>query len=68
MYQINCLLIQFVQSNTVESRYNGLASNGNPPIVDDFLKSLEKFVFILYTSNNRNPPITNDNGWSLEIR
>ena len=54
--------------NTVESRSNGPASNGNPPITEDILWSLEKFFFNFYIGNNRNPPITDKNGWSLEIR
>ena len=54
--------------DTVESRYNGPASNGNPPITEANLKSLEEFFFILYIGNNRNPPITDINDWSLELR
>ena len=54
--------------NTIESRYNGPASNGNPPIMEVVLKSIEKIFFILYIGDNRNPPITNKNCWSLEIR
>jgi len=53
---------------TVESRSNGPAHKGNPPITEAILWSLEKYFFILYIGNNRNPPITDENGWSLEIR
>ena len=56
------------ESNTVESRYNGPASNGNPPITEAILRSLEKFFFIFYIGNNRNPHITGKDAWSLEIR
>ena len=55
-------------ASTVESHYNGPASNGNPPKTEDILWSLEKFFFNFYIGNNRNPPITDKNGWSLEIR
>ena len=48
--------------NTVESLYNGPASNGNLPITE------ANFFFIFYIGNKRNPPITDGNGWSLEIR
>ena len=38
-------------------------------IIDFFLiRLLEKIFFILYIGNNRNPPITDENVWSLEIR
>jgi len=53
-----------IKNNTVESRFNGPASNGNPPITEAILQSLEKIFFI---GNNRNPPKTDRNGWSLEI-
>jgi len=53
---------------TVESRYNGSASNGNPPITEAILQSIEKIFFFLCIGNNRNPPITEENGKSLEIR
>ena len=51
----------------VESRSNGPASNVNPPI-KDILWSLEKFFLNFYIGIDRNPPITDENGWSLEIR
>ena len=57
-----------VHQSTVESRYNGFASNGNLLITEEILWSLEKFFFNFYIGNNRNPPITDKNGWSLEIR
>ena len=56
------------KKGTVESRSNGPVSNGNPHIMEVNLSSLEKYFFILYIGNNRNPPITDKNGWSLEIR
>ena len=43
-------------------------SNGNPPSTEAILKSLEKFFFIFYIGSNRNLPVTDKNGWSLEIR
>ena len=49
-------------------RICGPTSNGNPPITEDILWSLEKFFFNFYIGNNINPPITDKNGWSLEIR
>ena len=52
--------------NIVESHYNEPASNGNPPLTEAILESFE-FLFIFYIGNNRNPPITDKNGWSLEI-
>ena len=58
-------------NNTVESRFirsKGPASNGNPPIMEPILRSLEKYFIILYIGNNRNPPIPDKNGWSLEFR
>ena len=51
---------------TVEPRSNGPAGNGNPPITEAIFQSHEKFFFIFYICNNRNPPITSV--WSLEIR
>ena len=57
-----------IKEVTVESRSNGSASNGNPSIMEAILRSLEKHFSILYIGNNRNPPITDKNGWSLEIR
>ena len=56
------------QGCTVETRSNGPASNGNPPITEVIFKSLEKFFFISYIGNKRNPPIIYTNGWSLEFR
>ena len=35
-------------TNTVESRYNGPAINGNLPITEAILKSLEEFLFFQY--------------------
>ena len=50
------------QRNTVQSRYNGPSSNGNPPIdysiMKAILKSLEKFFFNFYIGNKRNQPVT----------
>jgi len=60
--------VQKAYEGTVESRSNGPASNRNTPITEASLKSLEKFLFFFYISNNRKPPITDKNGWSLEIR
>ena len=54
------VVIKYVQLNP--------ANNGNPPITEDILWSLEMFVFNFYIGNNRNPSITDENGWSLEIR
>ena len=45
---------------TVEFRSNGPASNRNPPITETILMSLEKFSFIFYIGNNRNPLITDN--------
>ena len=54
-------------SNTVKSRYNGPASNGNLHITEDILWSLQKFAFNFFIVNNRNLPITDENVWSHEI-
>ena len=59
---------EFSNGSTVESRSNGPARNGNLPITEDILWFLEKLFFNFYIGNNRNPPITDKNGWSLEIR
>ena len=53
---------------TVESHYSAPASNGNPPVTERIYMSLEKFFFILYIGNKRNPPLTDKDGWFLEIR
>ena len=53
---------------TAESCYDGPACNENPPVTEAILKSLEKFCFTFYIGNNRNLSITDQNGWSLEIR
>ena len=53
----------YVQLNPV-----GPTSHGNPPITESILQSLEKFFFIFYIGNGKNPPITDKNCWSLEIR
>ena len=55
-------------NTTVESHYSGPASNGNPLITEAILEFLKTLFFIFYIGNNRNPPITDKNGWSLEIR
>ena len=57
----------FIKENTVESRYNGPANNGNPLIIETILQTLGKFFSIFYIGNNRNLPVEDDNGWSLEI-
>ena len=49
-----------VQGNTVESRYNGPISSGNPPITEVILMSLEKFLFIICIGKKRNPPRTDN--------
>ena len=46
--------------HTVEFRYTGPASNGNPPITEAFLESLETIFFIFNIGTNRNPPITDE--------
>ena len=53
--------------NTVQSRYNEPASNGNPPITEAILRTIEMFVVKFYIGNTRNLPITDKSGWSLEI-
>ena len=58
----------FLKIGIVESRSKVPASSGNPPITETILKSFKKFFFNFYIGNNRNPPITDKNGWSLEIR
>ena len=57
----------FIKENTVESRYNGPANNGNPLITENILQTLGKFFSIFYIGNNRNLPVEDDNGWSLQI-
>ena len=54
--------------STVTSRSNGPSSNGKPFITKAIFRSLEKYFFILYIGNNRNPPITDLSGWSPEMR
>ena len=56
--------------HTVEPRYNGSKSNGNPPITYSFpvKRDLRDFFFISYNGNSRNPPIMDEYLWSLEIR
>ena len=56
------------EQNTVDSHSNVPASTGHPPITDAIIKSRETFFLISYIGNNRNPPITDKNGWSFEIR
>ena len=56
----------FFGRNTVDPRSNGPAGDGNP-LMEVFLRSLDKYFFILYISNNRNPLITDKNVWSLII-
>jgi len=54
-------------TTTVESRYNGPASKVNPPLTTEaILKSLEVFLDF-YIGDDKNPPITDKNGWNLEI-
>ena len=53
--------------STVKSRYTGPKSNGNPPITDAKLWSLQTLLFIAYIGNNKKPPITDEIGWSLDI-
>ena len=58
---------EYQQLDTVESHYNGPASNGNPLITLVILKSLWKLFFTFYIGNNRNPSITDKNVWLVEI-
>ena len=51
-----------LDENSLIKRYIGLASNGNPPITETILQSLEWFFFYSYSGNNRNPSITDRNG------
>ena len=66
MFSKHCL--PYRHNGKVEFRYNRPVSNGKPPITETILKSLEKFFFILFIFNNGNPPKTDKNSWSLEIR
>ena len=52
---------------TVELRYNGAASNGNPPITETILQTLGQFFSIFYVGNNKNPPVEDDNGGPLKF-
>ena len=38
----------FIKENTVESRYNGPANSGNPPITETIFLSLEQISFNFY--------------------
>ena len=61
--EVNSHLRRSLESiNTVESHSNGLASNENPPLAETIVRFLEKFFFIFYIGNNRNPHITDKNG------
>ena len=63
------LILTFkINFDTVESRYNGLASNRNLPITDAIPESLETIFFIFYIDNNRNPPTTDENGPLKSVR
>ena len=54
--------------HTVESCSNGPTSNGDSPITEDILWYYKNFFKRFFIGNNRNPPITDENNWSLEIR
>ena len=53
--------------STVESRYTGPKINGNPLITNALVPS-SHFFFTSYNGNNKNPPITDEICWSLDIR
>ena len=54
-------------TTTVESRYTGPKSNGNPPMKNAKLWSLQIISFS-YVGYNKNSPITDKIDWSLDIR
>ena len=62
-----CFMLISVFANTVESRSNGPARDGNTHITEAIIQLLERFLFNFYIGSNKNPLITDPNSWSLEI-